>query len=283
MKNKIKEPAMKLIFGAAACASIICVATICVFLFANGLPAIAQIGPLKFLLGTEWKPGNDIYGIAPMIVGSIYVTAGALIIGAPLGLLTAIYLARFCPKRIYKVLNPAISLMAGIPSVIYGFFGLVVLVPFLRTMLGGGKSVLAASIVLGIMILPTVIRVSESAIRAVPQSYYEGALALGASPERGMFFSVLPAAKSGIMAAIVLGMGRAVGETMAVVMVAGNQAIIPESILDGVRTLTANVVIEMGYASGLHEDALIATAAVLFVFILLLNTLLSLVKRKQKI
>ncbi|MDR1410431.1 MAG: phosphate ABC transporter permease subunit PstC [Oscillospiraceae bacterium] len=281
--QKILEMAMKMIFLIAACVSILFVILICVFLFANGLPAIGEIGPLEFLLGTHWKPSSDIYGIAPMIVGSVYVTAGALIIGTPLGLLTAVYLARFCPKRIYKVIDPAISLMAGIPSVIYGFFGLVVLVPFMRELTGGGKSVLTASVLLGIMILPTVIRVSESALRAVPQSYYEGALALGASPERSVFFSVLPAAKSGVLAGIVLGIGRAVGETMAVIMVAGNQAIIPESITSGVRTLTANIVVEMGYASGLHRQALIATAAVLFVFILLINLLLSLLKRRQKI
>ncbi|MCL2022963.1 MAG: phosphate ABC transporter permease subunit PstC [Oscillospiraceae bacterium] len=282
--QKFKETAMKFVFAAAACISIIFVVLICYFLFSGGLPAIGKIGVGEFLLGKQWKPANQLFGIFPMIIGSIYVTAGALLVGVPLGVLTAVYLAKFCPKPLYKALNPAISLMAGIPSVIYGFFGLVVMVPFVRNILGvgSGKSMLTASLLLGIMILPTIIRVSESAIKAVPKSYYEGALALGATPERGMFFTVLPAAKSGVTAGVILGLGRAVGETMAVIMVAGNQAMLPESLADGVRTLTANVVLEMGYAEGLHREALIATAAVLFVFILIINLLLSLVKRRQK-
>ena len=231
--NRYKENAAKLIFLFCACVSILCVLLICLFLFANGLPAMAEIGPLKFLLGTKWKPGNDLYGILPMIIGSLYVTAGAMAVGVPIGVLTALYLARFGTKRINRLLRPAVSLMAGIPSIIYGFFGLVVLVPLMRELFDGGKSVLTASILLGIMILPTVISVSESAIAAVPESYYEGALALGASHERSVFFVQLPAAKSGVMAAVVLGVGRAIGETMAVIMVAGNQAVIPESITSG--------------------------------------------------
>ncbi len=281
--NRYKENAAKLIFLFCACVSILCVLLICLFLFANGLPAMAEIGPLKFLLGTKWKPGNDLYGILPMIIGSLYVTAGAMAVGVPIGVLTALYLARFGTKRINRLLRPAVSLMAGIPSIIYGFFGLVVLVPLMRELFDGGKSVLTASILLGIMILPTVISVSESAIAAVPESYYEGALALGASHERSVFFVQLPAAKSGVMAAVVLGVGRAIGETMAVIMVAGNQAVIPESITSGVRTMTANIVIEMGYAADLHRGALIATGVVLFVFILLINLLLSLIKRRQGI
>lgn len=273
---------MKIIFLICACVSIICVLLICLFLFANGLPAIAEIGPLKFLLGTSWKPGQDLYGIAPMILGSLYVTAGAIIVGVPLGILTAVYMAKFASKGIRRIMSPAISLMAGIPSIIYGFFGMVVLVPLIRTLFGGGKSILTASILLGIMILPTIVGVCESAVRAVPESYYEGAVALGASHERSVFFVVLPAAKSSVMAAVVLGIGRAIGETMAVVMVAGNQAVIPESILSGVRTMTANVVLEMGYAADLHREALIATAVVLFVFILIINLCLSLLKRRQK-
>ncbi|MEA5059089.1 MAG: phosphate ABC transporter permease subunit PstC [Clostridia bacterium] len=279
--NRIKETCMQYIFLFCACVSILCVLLICLFLFANGLPAIGEIGPLKFLLGTRWKPSNNLYGIAPMIVGSLYVTAGAILMGVPLGILTAVYMARFASERVNRLLRPAISLMAGIPSIIYGFFGLVVLVPLMRTLFGGGKSVLTASILLSIMILPTIVNVSESAIRAVPDSYYEGALALGASHERSVFFAVLPAAKSGMMAAVVLGIGRAVGETMAVIMVAGNQAVIPQSITSGVRTMTANIVLEMGYAADLHREALIATAVVLFVFILLINLLLSLLKRRQ--
>lgn len=277
--NHLKEHIMKYIFLLCACVSILCVLLICLFLFANGLPAMGKIGPLQFLLGTKWKPGNNIFGIAPMILGSLYVTAGAILIGLPVGVFTAVYIARFSSKRTNRVLRPAIALMAGIPSIIYGFFGLVVLVPLMRSAIGGGKSMLTASILLGIMILPTIISVSEAAIRAVPNSYYEGALALGASHERSVFFAVLPAAKSGIMAATVLGIGRAVGETMAVIMVAGNQPVIPHSITSGVRTLTANIVLEMGYAADLHREALIATAVVLFVFILLINLLLSLLKR----
>lgn len=218
-----------------------------------------------------------------MIVGSIYVTAGALIIGVPIGLLTAIFLARFCPKPLYKILKPGIELMAGIPSVIYGFFGLVVLVPAVRDNFGGdGLSMLTASMLLGMMILPTIISVSESSIRAVPDKYYQGALALGATHERSVFLTVVPAAKSGILAAVILGVGRAIGETMAVIMVAGNQPRMPEGMLKGVRTLTTNIVMEMGYAAGLHREALIATGVVLFVFILIINLLFSIIKNKEK-
>ena len=279
--NNFKEKAMQVVFALSACISILAVVLICVFLFANGIPAIGEIGVGKFLGGTSWKPSNDIYGIFPMIIGSLYVTAGAMLIGVPIGILTAVFMARFCPKGIYKVAKPAIELLAGIPSVVYGFFGLMVIVPLIRKLFGGsGTSMLAASVVLGIMILPTIIGVSESAIRAVPESYYEGSLGLGASHERSVFFAVLPAAKSGILAAVILGLGRAVGETMAVVMVAGNQAIIPEKLTQGVRTMTANIVLEMGYATDLHREALIATAVVLFVFILMINLTFSVIKRK---
>ena len=279
--NNFKEKAMQVVFALSACISILAVVLICVFLFANGIPAISEIGVGNFLGGTSWKPSNDIYGIFPMIIGSLYVTAGAMLIGVPIGILTAVFMARFCPKGIYKVAKPAIELLAGIPSVVYGFFGLMVIVPLIRKLFGGsGTSMLAASVVLGIMILPTIIGVSESAIRAVPESYYEGSLGLGASHERSVFFAVLPAAKSGILAGVILGLGRAVGETMAVVMVAGNQAIIPEKLTQGVRTMTANIVLEMGYATDLHREALIATAVVLFVFILLINLTFSVIKRK---
>lgn len=273
---------MHIVFLITALVSVAAVVLICVFLFANGIPAIGKIGVFKFLLGTEWRPENDIYGILPMIIGSIYVTAGALIIGVPVGVLCAVFMAGFCPKPIYKVLKAGIDLMAGIPSVVYGFFGLVVIVPFVRENIGGrGFSVLTASVLLGLMILPTVISVAESNIRAVPESYYEGALALGASHERSFFFIVLPAAKSGVLAGIVLGIGRAIGETMAVKMVAGNQTIIPESITSGVRTLTTNIVLEMGYSTDLHREALIATGVVLFVFILLINLAFSALKRRS--
>ena len=282
MKN-IKEKVMKLLFFLTALVSIVAVILICIFLFASGIPAIKEIGVFKFLLGTSWKPANNLYGILPMIVGSLYVTAGALIIGVPIGILTAVFMARFAPKSIYAPLKAAVNLMAGIPSVVYGFFGLVVLVPFIREAFGGrGMSVLTASVLLGLMILPTIISVSETSIRAVPESYYEGGLALGASHERSVFFTVLPAAKSGIFAGVVLGIGRAVGETMAVMMVAGNQAVIPDSMLSGVRTLTTNIVLEMGYSTDLHREALIGTAVVLFVFILIINLSLSLFKRRVK-
>jgi phosphate transport system permease protein len=281
--TKYKESIMKTIFFVAACTSILAVTLICLFLFINGVPAIAKIGIFDFLMGTTWKPNNTppSFGILPMILGSIYVTAGAAVVGVPVGVLTAVFMAKYCPKKLYRILKPAINLLAGIPSIVYGFFGLVVIVPFIRDTFGGaGISMLAASILLGIMILPTIVGISESAIRAIPQSYYEGALALGASHERSIFFVILPAAKSGIMAAIVLGIGRAIGETMAVIMVAGNHARMPAGLLEGVRTLTANIIIEMGYAAELHREALIATGVVLFVFILIINLLLSLLKRR---
>lgn len=278
----MKEKAMQWVFLAAASISIFAVALICIFLFANGVPAIHEIGVVQFLTGIKWKPTNNIFGIFPMILGSIYVTAGAIIIGVPMGILCAAFLAHFCPKGLYKMIKPAIELLAGIPSIVYGFFGLVVIVPMMQELFGGsGKGVLTASILLGIMILPTVIGVSEAAIRAVPKYYYEGALALGISHERSVFFTVLPAAKQGIFAGVVLGIGRAIGETMAVIMVAGNQAIVPKGLFSGVRTLTANIVMEMGYAADLHREALLGTAVVLFVFILLINLSFSLLKRRD--
>lgn len=279
----LKEGIAKALFVAAAGISILAVALICVFLFANGVPAIAQIGLPEFLFGTTWRPANDVYGIFPMIVGSIYVTAGAIVVGVPTGLLCAIFLSRFASGRVAAVLKPGVELLAGIPSVVYGFFGLVVMVPFIRdNMPGRGLSLLAAAVLLGIMILPTIITVAQSALDAVPKKYYEGALALGADHERAVFRVIVPAAVSGIMAGIVLGVGRAIGETMAVIMVAGNQPAVPGSIFDGVRTMTANIVMEMGYATDLHREALIATAVVLFVFILMINVTFSLLRRKDR-
>lgn len=280
--NKLREKSMGCVFLITALASIFAVIVICLFLFANGFPTIFEIGSLDFLLGTNWRPTQDIYGIFPMILGSIYVTAGSLILGIPIGLLCAVYLARFCPPKIYKYLKPAVDLLAGIPSIVYGFFGLVVIVPMMRDLFGGnGKSVLTASILLGIMILPTLISVGESSIRAVPESYYEGALALGATPEEAMFKVMLPAAKSGVTAGIILAIDRSIGEAMAVSMVAGNQPVIPESLLSGVRTLTSNIVLEMGYATDMHRAALLATGVVLFVFILLINLTFSLLRKKE--
>ena len=218
-----------------------------------------------------------------MIVGSCYVTAGALVIGVPIGFLTAVFMARYCPKPVYKVMKPVTNILAGIPSIIYGYFGLMVVVPFVRETFGGdGMSILTASFILGIMILPTIISISENSIRAVPKSYFEGAVALGATKERAVFLTEVPAAKSGITTSIILGLGRVIGETMAVVMICGNQARLPDEITDGVRTLTANIVLELGYAEGLHRNALIATAAVLFVFILIITLLVSLIRRKAR-
>ena len=282
-KSHVKEKVMEVVFMLCACVSILSVALICIFLFANGIPAMTKIGFFDFIFGRKWKPSNEIFGIFPMIIGSIYITAGAVIIGVPIGILTAVYLARFCPEKLYKIIKPAVDLLAGIPSVVYGFFGLCVIVPFVRKHIGGdGNSILTASILLGFMILPTIINVSESSIRAVPEKYYQGALALGATHERSVFCTVVPAAKSGIMAGIVLGIGRAIGETMAVIMVAGNQARMPKGILEGIRTMTSNIVMEMGYATDLHREALIATGVVLFVFILIINTLFSILKNKDK-
>jgi len=279
----MKECAAKAAFTFTALVSILAVALICVFLFANGIPGMAKIGAWDFVSGEKWKPGQEIIGILPFILGSVYVTAGALIVGVPAGLMTALFLSRFASKRVAKLLRPAVQLLAGIPSVVYGFFGLVVLVPLVRDIFGGtGSSLLTASLLLGMMILPTIITVAESALNAVPSSYYEGALALGATHERSVFHVVLPAAKSGVMAGIILGIGRAIGEATAVMMVAGNRVSMPKGLLKGVRTLTSNIVIEMGYATDMHREALIATAVVLFVFILMINVLTSILKRRAK-
>ena len=275
--RKMLEKLMSAAFLIAALISIFAIVLICLFLLANGVPVIGKIGVFEFLMGTEWSPVDvpPLFGILPMILGSIYVTAGAIIIGVPIGILTAVFVAKVCPGRLYKILKPGIELLAGIPSVVYGFFGMAAIVPFL------GNSILAACVLLGIMILPTIIGIAESALRAVPNQYYEGALALGAGHYRSLFFVVVPAAKSGMLAAVVLGIGRAIGETMAVIMVAGNQARLPVSLLKGVRTLTANIVLEMGYAAELHREALIATGVVLLVFILIINLSFSAIKRRN--
>ena len=281
---KRKEKVFEIIFLLVACISIVAVAMICIFLFANGIPAMGKIGLGKFLGGQVWKPGNDKSGIFPMIIGSLYITGGAIAVGVPIGIFTAVILAKYCPKGLYKIIKPATELLAGIPSVVYGFFGLMVIVPAVRMIFGtnrtDGMSILTASFLLGIMILPTIIGVTETSIRAVNNAYFEGALALGATKEASIFRCVIPAAKSGILAGVVLGIGRAIGETMAVVMIAGNQPRMPKGILQGVRTLTTNVVLEMGYATGLHREALIATGVVLFVFILIINLAFSIIKGK---
>lgn len=279
----LQEAIMKHVFLVTALTAIFAVLLICIFLFTNGVPAILEIGLGKFLFGKDWSPSDipPTFGIFPMIMGSISVTAGAIVFGVPIGLMTAIFMANYCPKGLYHILKPGVELLAGIPSVVYGFFGIVILVPFIRGTFGGnGNSILTASLLLGIMILPTIIGVGEAALRAVPGHYYEGALALGATHEQAVFRVVLKAARSGVMAGVVLGIGRAIGETMAVIMVAGNQARMPIGLLKGARTMTANIVLEMGYAAELHREALIATGVVLFLFILVINFSFSLLNRR---
>lgn len=282
---RAKENAARAGFFITSLVSLAAVGCICVFIFRGAWPAISQIGLWNFLSGTAWKPNNDPqkFGIFYMIIGSLYVSGGALILGVPAGLGAAIFMAYFCPRRIYGLVNQCVKLLAGIPSIIYGFFGMMIVVPFIANHgPGNGNSVLAASIVLALMILPTIITISENALRALPGSYYEGAAALGATKEEAVFRVLVPAARRGIVTSIVLGMGRAIGETIAVGMVAGNSNILPTTIFKSVRTLTVNIVSEMGYAEGLHYDALIATGAVLFVFILLLNAALGLITAESK-
>lgn len=274
MRNAV-DKLCKYLFILLSCISIISVILICIFLCSNGFPAIKEIGLWNFIFGTVWKPSSNIYGIFPMIIGSLIVTIGAGIIGIPIGILTAICLSQFVNKRISQKLMPVIQVLAGIPSVVYGFFGIVVIVPFIRDHFdGNGLNAVSASLLLGIMILPTIINVSKASIDAVLPSYLEGSIALGISKEVSVFKVVVPAAKKGIISGIVLGVGRAIGETMAVIMVAGNQPRIPDSLFKGIRTLTVNIAMEMGYAADLHRQALIATAVVLFVFILIVNVCL---------
>ena len=287
MTSKLKEGVMQGVFTLCACVSILAVALICIFLFANGVPTLFKIGPLKFLLGTTWKPGNDIFGILPMILGSIYVTAGAILVGVPIGLLTAIYMSKFASPRINKVMLPAVQLLAGIPSVVYGFFGMLIIVPAIRSMFPGqtiGDSLLAVILILAIMVLPTIVSVSETSLRAVPVSYREASLALGTTPVKTIFKVTVPAAKSGILAGVILGVGRAIGETMVVLMVAGGAAIIPLSIFDPVRPMPASIAAEMAEAPfrGDHYFALFATGIVLFLFTLLFNMLAFRIAEKHK-
>ncbi|MFY9213303.1 MAG: phosphate ABC transporter permease subunit PstC [Tissierellaceae bacterium] len=283
MKSKSFEGFMKIVFIICAATSILAILLICYFIFSGGVPFIMEYGLKNFLFGNKWAPSHSpqAFGILPMIVGSLLVTLGAIIIGVPIGVLTATYLAKFSNKKIYRFLKPSINLMAGIPSIVYGFFALVVVVPVMRNLVGGtGMNIITASLLLGIMILPTIIGLSESSIRSVPESYYEGSVGLGASHERAVMTVILPAAKSGIISSVILGIGRAIGETMAVILVAGNQPRIPSSLTQGVRTLTTNIVLEMGYAAEAHREALIATAVVLFVFILLINGIFLIIKRR---
>lgn len=278
------EKFAKLIFFMATATSIIALGFIIFFIFSKAIPTISEIGLFDFIGGKVWKPtaATPKYGIFPMIVASIYATLGSIIIGVPFGVFVAIFMAFYAPKKLYPFLKAGVNLLAGIPSVVYGLFGVTVLVPWIKSTFGGrGGSLLAAITVLVIMILPTIISLSESALRAVPRHYYEGSMGLGASKERTLFNVILPAAKSGVFASAILGTGRAIGETMAVQMVAGNQPLIPDSLLDGVRTMTANIVVEMAYAGQQHKDALIATGAVLFLFILLINITFNWIKQKE--
>ncbi|MGI6168088.1 MAG: phosphate ABC transporter permease subunit PstC [Christensenellales bacterium] len=282
MKAKsMRENSMKYVFLISALFSIVAIAIICFYIFYRGVPAIFEIGLGNFLMGTKWSPSSGTFGIFSMIVGSLYATLGAVAIGVPTGIFAAVFLAEFCPQWLYRLIKPVVQLLAGIPSVIYGFFGLVVIVPFIRTHIGGaGNSLLAAIIILAIMILPTIISISEAALRAVPRLYYEGGLALGENHTGSVFRLVLPAAKSGVVTSVILGIGRAVGETMAVILVAGNTTLVPTALTDSIRTMTAGIAMEMSYASGLHQQALFGIGVVLFVFIILLNVALNFVKRK---
>ena len=256
---------------------------ITVFIVGQGTPIMFKYGLKSFLAGSNWYPSEKLFGLWPMIVGSLFVTGGALVIGVPFGLACAIVLTEFSSKRVRRFIKPVIELLAGIPSVVYGFIGVIILVPFIRQTFGGpGLSVLAASIVLGIMILPTVISISVDSLQAVPPSYREGSIALGATRWQTVNMVLFPAARSGIIASIILGMGRAIGETMAVIMVAGNAAEIPHSLLDPVRTLTTNIALEMGYATGEHREALFATGVVLFVIIMILNTIANATSAKRR-
>ncbi|WP_277631161.1 phosphate ABC transporter permease subunit PstC [Atopococcus tabaci] len=278
------EGFMKGVFFLSAIVSIVALILIIVFMFAGGVPFMLEYGLGDFLLGQRWTPSNTpaSFGILPMILGSIFVTIGAVVIGVPIGVLTSIFMAEFCPPKLYKWLKPAVNLMAAIPSVVYGFFALQLIVPIMRNFVGGtGMNMLTAMILLGIMILPTVIGLSESALRAVPRSYYNGGVALGSTHERTVMAVLVPAAKSGIISSVILGVGRAIGETMAVVLIAGNQPIMPRGLTFGVRTLTTNIVLEMAYAAGEHREALIATAVVLFAFILIINSIFLHVKNKE--
>jgi len=281
--KKFREKLSGRIFLVLALSSISALALITVFIIINGIPIIAQVGFFNFVFGMSWAPSHGEFGIFPMIIGSMAVTIGAVIIGVPIGICTAIFLTEFAPSRLSKLFRPAIQLLAGIPSVVYGFWGLLFVVPLIRTHLGGpGLSILAGSLILAIMVLPTVISITEVSIMALPRQYKEGAFALGMTHWQTIRSVILPSAKSGIVAAVILGIGRAMGETMAVIMVLGNAVAVPTSILDPVRTLTTNIGIEMGYAAGEHRQALFATGIVLFVVIMILNASAQYITRKKK-
>ncbi len=279
----VKEIGMMAVFAAAALIFVAAVLMICIYLFARAIPGISEIGWVNFLFGADWALGMDLFGIGTLVVGTCYSTAGALIVGVPVGLLTATFMAFYCPKWLYKILKPLTNILAGIPSIVYGYFGLKVIVPIVRNAFGGaGFNLITASLVLGVMILPTVISITENSLRAVPKSYYEGAVALGATKERAIFRTVFPAAGSGVMTAIILGLGRAIGETAAITLLCGNVAHFPTSLTDPFVTLASGISSGMGYASGLRLEALIGCAAVLFIFVLIITVLVMLLKRKAK-
>lgn len=275
--NRKGEKFVEKILMLCAAIFILAIILITIFIFAKGIPLLVKVGIGNFLFNADWRPTKGFYGIWTMFVGSLAVTFSSMLWAVPLGIMTAIFMAEIAPHRVGKLLGSMIELLAGIPSVVYGFVGLIVIVPFIRDVLGGnGLSVLAGAIILGIMILPTVINISRDSLLAVPKEYKEGSLALGATHYQTIARVIVPAARSGIITAIVLGMGRAIGETMAVVMVTGNSTIIPNSILSPVRTMTSNIVLEMGYASGDHQAALFATGMILFIFIVCLNLIVTL-------
>ncbi|SET85525.1 MULTISPECIES: phosphate ABC transporter permease subunit PstC [Lacrimispora] len=281
MKN-FKEKLSERVFLLIALSTLSVLALITVFIFIKGIPIIAKVGIINFVFGMKWAPSQGAYGIFPMIVGSVSVTLGAAILGVPIAICCSIFLAEFAPAKLRNIFRPAIQLLAAIPSVVYGFWGVLFVVPMIRNYLGGpGLSILAGSIILGIMILPTIISITEVSLLALPRHYKDGALALGLTQWQTIRSLLLPAAKSGIVAAVILGLGRAIGETMAVIMVLGNAVALPESVLDPVRTLTTNIGIEMGYASGEHQQALFATGIVLFVIIMILNASAQYITRKR--
>ena len=280
----VREILMRILFAVAAAVFIVVVLVICVYLFVTAVPTITEIGWIDFLFGDRWLPSSGYYGVGTLVVGTACATAGALVVGVPIGLLVAVFMAFYCPKPLYSFLKPLTNILAGIPSIVYGYFGLQLIVPMIQQMFhaASGTTLLTTAIVLGIMIMPTIISITENSLRAVPKSYYEGTIALGATKERAIFRTMFPAAKSGVMTSIILGLGRAFGETAAVVFICGNSAQFPTSLLDPIRTLSSNIALEMGYARHLHREALIACAVVLFVFILLITLLVMLLRRKEK-
>lgn len=284
MRNAVKEIAMKVLFAVAAALFVIAVLTICIYLLIDAIPTIAEIGFVKFLTDDRWLIRSQRFGIGSLVVGTALSTVGALVVGVPIGLLTSTFMAFYCPKWLYSVVKPLTNILAGIPSIVYGFFGLTVIVPISRQLFGGGGlNLFTTSLVLGIMILPTVISISENSLRAVPKSFYEGALALGATKERSIFRTMFPAAGSGVLTAIILGMGRAIGETAAITLICGNIDQIPSSLADPFITLASAISSGMGYAStsNLERPALIAVAAVLLIIILLITTIVMLLKKKK--